>query len=539
MNGTYSATGVILNQVGAPTGVTNPAAAFAGGNVQIPVSAVTGSGKTFTLWFKTASSGILMSKNLNASGGANTSYNPFLYVGTDGKLRGEVFGAPIAPITTGQAVNDNKWHHVILAVAATTQTLYLDGVKVGTKTGSSVNDTWGPAYAYIGTGAASSAYWPGTTGTWMPFNGSIDEVAIYNTVFTDANVAAQDNPAPAAGLVTPTYDYRGNMTGLNGDTYTYDSAGRHLTTVHGTTTVTYMRDATNTVVTRTDSATGVTTRYSGDAVLNTSNTVIERTMTLPGGVLVTKRAAGDVWSYPNIHGDVVATANATGVKQGTTLAYDPHGNTTALPDNSNGNWDYGWVGNNSKGTEHATGLVVNIEMGARIYNPTLGRFLSVDPIEGGTTTNDYGYVGDPINQFDLTGECGTWGNPFKKCSKGHKGPVGFLGGKFSEAGRWVKENRWQIAGWAVAAICIAGTGGFGAGACALAGISLAGAKSAYSFKRNGGARGTFWRDTAVNFGTAALMTLAGSPFGENRYLNALFVLPTQGACSSVPACARP
>ena len=151
----------------------------------------------------------------------------------------------------------------------------------------------------------------------------------------------------------------------------------------------------------------------------------------------------------------------------------------------------------------------------------------------------------------------TWGNPFKKCGKGHKGSVGFLGGKFSEAGRWVNRNRWQIAGWAVAAICIAGTGGFGAGACALAGISLAGAKSAYSFRRNGGARGTFWRDTAVNFGTAAVTTLAGSAFaGANgimndllplsklspwveRGFNALFVLPTQGACSSVPACARP
>lgn len=119
-------------------------------------------------------------------------------------------------------------------------------------------------------------------------------------------VAAQDNPAPATGIVTPAYDYRGNMTALNGDTYTYDAAGRHTSTIHGATTVTYTRDATNDIVARVDSA-GTTTRYSGDAVLDTSNAVTERTLTLPGGVLVTKRAAGDVWSYPNIHGDVVAT----------------------------------------------------------------------------------------------------------------------------------------------------------------------------------------------------------------------------------------
>lgn len=49
-----------------------------------------------------------------------------------------------------------------------------------------------------------------------------------------------------------------------------------------------------------------------------------------------------------------------------------------------------------------------IEMGARVYVPRLLRFLQVDPIEGGSA-NNYDYVsGDPVNAFDLDGQCSSW-----------------------------------------------------------------------------------------------------------------------------------
>ncbi|WP_091561803.1 DNRLRE domain-containing protein [Micromonospora pattaloongensis] len=122
-----------------------------------------------------------------------------------------------------------------------------------------------------------------------------------------------------------------------------------------------------------------------------------RNVTSVSGKLVanTGSSGGTALLLTNLHGDVNLVLPLTGGESPTVVVMDEYGVVAAETKPR-----YGWLGDRQRNAETVTDMIL---MGARIYDPGTGRFLSRDPIEGGNS-NSYIYPADPINFLDADGQ---------------------------------------------------------------------------------------------------------------------------------------
>jgi RHS repeat-associated protein len=108
-------------------------------------------------------------------------------------------------------------------------------------------------------------------------------------------------------------------------------------------------------------------------------------------------SAGVQMLISNLHGDFVASMAAGSGTLSSTNEYTEYGQARG---GYLGAVRYGWLGNAQRAADTPGGVVL---MGARVYSPMTGRFLSVDSVSGGSC-NPYDYAcGDPINRTDIGG----------------------------------------------------------------------------------------------------------------------------------------
>ena len=187
-NGTLHG-GITVGQPGPLAGDSDQAAmAFDGstGYIQLPsLTSLVNPSFSLIVWFN-ISQGVLVGTQQASVGGANGSWNPVLWVGTNGILYGDALTQNTNYVLSNNVVLSPGWHCAVLTCAnQATATLYLDGIQIQQITDNAFALTnlnnW-----QIGVTYGNS--WQATNGSWFYADGAIGQVAFFTTALDPTTV---------------------------------------------------------------------------------------------------------------------------------------------------------------------------------------------------------------------------------------------------------------------------------------------------------------------------------------------------------------